>query len=149
MTGWNQYYKTTPLLRTCGIGELTELRLFYTFDLPSYQYARKNDWPIVTGSDMHRPGPAYAWTLLNLNTEELTAENVLRTIKSGKTSFVLDPTGTPMPFTSSRPLSSSYQKWYPWVAWAETLESMVVYEDQGQYSFQGSFCHETILEWHW
>jgi hypothetical protein len=68
------------------------------FDLRSYQFAKKHNMLIVTGSDMHRPVPAYSWTIAN--PKKFTKEDIWIELLNKRTGFLygtllinLDPEG--------------------------------------------------------
>ncbi|KAJ2746743.1 hypothetical protein GGI20_001073 [Coemansia sp. BCRC 34301] len=127
-----------------------------TFDLPTYQYMMSQrtvtqrtavDPPapliFMTGSDVHVPGSAYAWTVLNA--PSLTKENIVQEIRHARTSFLFDPTGNR---ANGRPsYSARYLALAPLTELAQYFESFVD-RYQGQYSFHGTRCQHDIVDVH-
>ncbi|KAJ2209918.1 hypothetical protein EV180_006573, partial [Coemansia sp. RSA 518] len=116
-----------------------------TFDLRSYQFVQENSDRLValTGSDMHYPGSSYAWT--TINAENRTAEAILDEIRNRRTSFLLDASGTrPLQLA---PYNKNYFKYAPWGLIGDYFYG---YADKytGQYSFQGTFCQNEVLDTH-
>ncbi|KAJ2374945.1 hypothetical protein H4S02_008382 [Coemansia sp. RSA 2611] len=127
-----------------------------TFDLPTYQYMlaqrteiRRNtvDPPapliFMTGSDVHTPGSAYAWTVLRA--ANLTKEAIMKEIRHARTSFLFDPTGNR---ANGRPnYSARYLALAPLSELAQYFESFVD-RYEGQYSFHGTHCRQGIVDVH-
>ncbi|KAJ2337687.1 hypothetical protein GGI00_000050 [Coemansia sp. RSA 2681] len=127
-----------------------------TFDLPTYQYMMSQrtttqrttaDPPapliFMTGSDVHTPGSAYAWTVLKA--PNLTKEDIVQEIRQARTSFLFDPTGNR---ANSRPsYSARYLALAPIAELAQYFESFVD-RYQGQYSFHGTHCQRDIVDVH-
>ncbi|KAJ2874898.1 hypothetical protein GGH93_002026 [Coemansia aciculifera] len=127
-----------------------------TFDLPTYQYMVSQrttthrttvDPPapliIMTGSDVHTPGSAYAWTILKV--QNLTRDSIVREIRHARTSFLFDPTGN---HANGRPnYSARYLALAPLSELAQYFESFVD-RYQGQYSFHGTHCRRDIVDVH-
>ncbi|KAJ1765599.1 hypothetical protein LPJ69_001223 [Coemansia sp. RSA 1752] len=116
-----------------------------TFDLRSYQFVQENSDRLValTGSDMHYPGSSYAWT--TINAENRTADAILDEIRNRRTSFLLDASGTrPLQLA---PYNKNYFKYAPWGLIGDYFYG---YADKytGQYSFQGTFCQNEVLDTH-
>lgn len=115
------------------------------FDLRSYQFIQEHPDSLVavTGSDMHRPGPSYAWTAINAPNR--TAEAILNEIRNRRTSFLLDASGT-RPVLDP-PYSKEYFKYAPWGLVGDYFYGYFdIYK--GMYSFQGPFCQKEIVDIH-
>ncbi|KAI8323207.1 PHP domain-like protein [Martensiomyces pterosporus] len=116
-----------------------------TFDIRSYQFVQKNSDKLVglTGSDMHYPGPSYAWT--TINAKNSSAEAILDEIRNRRTSFLLDASGT-------RPVQDPpyNHKYYTYAPLGLIGDYFYGYADRyrGQYSFQNSFCQKEIVTIH-
>lgn len=120
-----------------------------TFDMPTYQRVQRhnsesqnNPLIMITGSDVHSPGFAYAWTVVRA--PSFTKESIVDELRSAQTSFLFDPTGNQaakeLPNYSSRYLTLS-----PLSELAQYFGSFYdVY--QGQYSFHGVRCQRDIVE---
>ncbi|KAJ1961659.1 hypothetical protein GGI12_003128 [Dipsacomyces acuminosporus] len=128
-----------------------------TFDMPTYQYmlaqsaARRlaADSPaaarliLMSGSDVHAPGPAFAWTVLKAPT--FTKEAIVKEIKNARTSLLFDPTGNKAEDAPS--YSSRYLALAPL---SELAEYFATFYDryQGQYSFHGTHCQSDVVDVH-
>ncbi|KAJ2808780.1 hypothetical protein H4R20_000638 [Coemansia guatemalensis] len=116
-----------------------------TFDLRSYQFVQDNSDRLVglTGSDMHYPGSSYAWTTINAT--DNSAEAILDEIRNRRTSFLLDASGTRP--VQDPPFKRDYFKYAPWGLVGDYFYG---YADRyrGQYSFQGTFCENEIIDVH-
>ncbi|KAJ2375228.1 hypothetical protein IW150_002662 [Coemansia sp. RSA 2607] len=116
-----------------------------TFDLRTYQFvqAHSNRLVALTGSDMHYPGSSYAWT--TINAPSMTASAILNEIRNRRTSFLLDASGT-RPIQDP-PYSKGYQRYAPWGLVGDYFYG---YADRsrGQYSFQGTFCQNEVVDIH-
>ncbi|KAI9503353.1 Polymerase/histidinol phosphatase-like protein [Coemansia spiralis] len=113
-----------------------------TFDMPTYQYV-KTKLILMTGSDVHAPSRAYAWTVLKA--QNLTKEAVMDEISHARTSFLFDPTG------NSAGDIPKYTRHYLALAPLTGLSDYFdVFYDRykGQYSFHGSFCQRDIVDIH-
>ncbi|KAJ1937164.1 hypothetical protein EC988_007973, partial [Linderina pennispora] len=120
-----------------------------TFDLPTFQHLQSlnnSGQPkmiMMTGSDIHSPEPAYAWTILNAR--QFTKESIMREIQAGRTSFLFDPTGSTG--RADHVYSSKYLALAPLSELADYFGSF--YDRYtGQYSFHGSHCQNEIVEVH-
>ncbi|KAJ2804875.1 hypothetical protein H4R20_002326 [Coemansia guatemalensis] len=127
-----------------------------TFDMPTYQHlmslmGREDNrfanvssrLIIMTGSDVHIPGKAYAWTVLNSRT--LTRHAIMNEIRNRRTSFLFDPTGNDA--SSTVTYSSRYLALSPITGIAGYISSF--YDRyQGQYSFHGTHCRRDIVDIH-
>ncbi|KAJ2378792.1 hypothetical protein IW150_000573 [Coemansia sp. RSA 2607] len=131
-----------------------------TFDLPTYQrllahniisiqksnLTRTTDKPpliIMTGSDVHTPNTAFAWTVLRTN--EFTKQSIMDEVRNARTSFLFDPTGNQaniMPGYSSKYLALS--------PLSELAEYFGSFYDRyhGQYSFHGTRCQRDVVDFH-
>ncbi|KAJ2909086.1 hypothetical protein GGI21_002237 [Coemansia aciculifera] len=97
----------------------------------------------MTGSDIHTPGSAYAWTVLKA--PNITKEDIVQEIRQARTSFLFDPTGTRANRYPS--YSARYLALAPISELAQYFESFVD-RYQGQYSFHGTHCRRDIVEVH-
>ncbi|KAJ2461477.1 hypothetical protein GGI02_005657 [Coemansia sp. RSA 2322] len=116
-----------------------------TFDLRSYQFVQDHSDKLValTGSDMHYPGPSYAWT--TVNAQNMSAESILDEIRNRRTSFLLDASGTRP--VQDPPYNPDYYKYAPWGMVGDYFYGYAD-RDRGQYSFQASFCQKQIVDVH-
>ena len=117
-----------------------------TFDLPSYQFARKNNMTILSGSDTHFPGPNYAWTILNV--PDINQVAVMEELKQGRTSVLFDARGTFFPenlIPDETPTSQAYDIW---TFWANEIQYLLFLHVPGLPSFQGESCHARIDRFH-
>ncbi|KAI9500939.1 Polymerase/histidinol phosphatase-like protein [Coemansia spiralis] len=116
-----------------------------TFDLRSYQFVQQHSDKLIalTGSDMHYPGSSYAWTTINATNH--TAEAIMDEIRNRRTSFLLDASGTRP--VQDPPYKNAYFKYAPWGLVGDYFYG---YADRyrGQYSFQGTFCQNQIVDVH-
>ncbi|KAJ2724676.1 hypothetical protein GGI07_001828 [Coemansia sp. Benny D115] len=116
-----------------------------TFDLRSYQFVQDNSDRLVglTGSDMHYPGSSYAWTTINATS--LSADDIMEEIRSRRTSFLLDASGT-RPIQDP-PYNKAYFRYAPWGLIGDYFYG---YADRsrGQYSFQATFCQDERVDVH-
>ncbi|KAJ2077653.1 hypothetical protein H4R24_005011 [Coemansia sp. RSA 988] len=127
-----------------------------TFDMPTYQHLTSlmghkgnrfanisSGLIIMTGSDVHIPGKAYAWTVLN--SHSFTRHAIMDEIRNRRTSFLFDPTGNNA--SSTVTYSSRYLALSPMAGIAGYIASF--YDRyQGQYSFHGSHCRRDIIDIH-
>ncbi|KAJ2743077.1 hypothetical protein GGI20_004015 [Coemansia sp. BCRC 34301] len=121
------------------------------FDLRTYQFIQEHSDKLValTGSDMHYPGPSFAWT--TINAQNRSSEAILDEIRNRRTSFLLDASGTRP--VQDPPYNPDYFKFAPWGLIGNYFYGYVD-RDRGQYSFQGSFCqkesvmvHNAMIGW--
>ncbi|KAJ2132285.1 hypothetical protein GGH19_004422 [Coemansia sp. RSA 1807] len=117
-----------------------------TFDMPTLQFMRAHNSShllFMTGSDVHAPGKAYAWTVLKVPV--FTKEAIMNEIRAGRTSYLFDPTGNragELPTYSPRYLALA-----PLAGAAEYIASF--YDRySGQYSFHGTHCQRDIVDVH-
>ncbi|KAJ2354530.1 hypothetical protein GGF43_003210 [Coemansia sp. RSA 2618] len=117
-----------------------------TFDMPTLQFMRAHNSSkllFMTGSDVHTPGKAYAWTVLKAPV--LTREAIMREIRAGRTSYLFDPAGNRagnLPAYSSRYLALA-----PLAGVADYISTF--YDRySGQYSFHGTHCQRDIVDVH-
>ncbi|KAJ2162738.1 hypothetical protein GGF46_000463 [Coemansia sp. RSA 552] len=127
-----------------------------TFDMPTFQYMQglrhnhtrtQADAPpgllFMTGSDIHTPGKAYAWTVLR--TPDLSRDAIMQEISNGRTSYLFDPTGNragDLPGYSSRYLALA-----PLHGLGGYISSF--YDRySGQYSFHGTHCQRDVVDVH-
>ncbi|KAJ2891339.1 hypothetical protein IWW38_003663 [Coemansia aciculifera] len=115
------------------------------FDLRTYQFIQEHSDKLValTGSDMHYPGPSYAWT--TINAQNKSAESILDEIRNRRTSFLLDASGTRP--VQDPPYNPDYFKYAPWGLVGNYFYGYAD-RDRGQYSFQASFCQPQIVTVH-
>ncbi|KAJ2782173.1 hypothetical protein H4R18_002438 [Coemansia javaensis] len=115
------------------------------FDLRTYQFIQAHADRLVgvTGSDMHVPGPTYAWTTINARNR--TAEAILAEIRGRRTSFLLDASGTRE--VQDPPYKPTYFSSAPWGLLGQYFYG---YADRyrGMYSFQGTFCQNHVTKVH-
>ncbi|KAJ2006401.1 hypothetical protein GGI04_000942 [Coemansia thaxteri] len=126
-----------------------------TFDMPTYQYIVSQNAAVrttvdpparlilMTGSDVHTPGNAFAWTVLKA--PSFTKEAIVQEIKHARTSFLFDPTGNSaarFPRYSARYLALA-----PLSELAQYFEGFVD-RHQGQYSFHGTRCQRDVVDIH-
>lgn len=99
----------------------------------------------VTGSDMHNPGPAIGWTVLNPS--EFSERAVLAELKRRKTSFLYDFTGTPV--RVNVPIASDWLRWAPLTTIHDYFSNYYEWT-QGMYGFApDAFCQPPIFAIHW
>ncbi|KAJ2711413.1 hypothetical protein H4R19_003257 [Coemansia spiralis] len=111
------------------------------YDLRTHQFVKQNSGKLVgvTGSDMHVPGSSYAWTTINARNHSAAA--ILSEIRNGRTSFLLDASGTrPL---ADPPYASKYFRNAPWGMLGDYFNGYAD-RNRGQYSFQNSFCQREI-----
>lgn len=128
-----------PQLLEWGV-DVVEVVNQQTLDLAGYQFARKNGMIVATGSDMHTPAPPYSWTIAAPS--NFTKQSVWEEIKANRTSFLYDSQGQGLFLPhESLPgfdeLDSMWGSLIPFIAafW---------WNENGQWSSQGGFCHPTI-----
>ncbi|KAJ1823549.1 hypothetical protein LPJ56_002963 [Coemansia sp. RSA 2599] len=120
-----------------------------TFDLPTFQHVRARNSSagrpliLMTGSDVHKPNTAFAWTVLRAKT--LSKDAIMEEIRGARTSFLFNPTGNrakTIPAYSSRYLALA-----PLV---ELADYFGTFYDRysGQYSFHGTHCQRDIVDFH-
>jgi hypothetical protein len=85
-----QNHPSLDTLREWGI-DAVEAIGGNVLDLKSYKYARKHGLIVATGSDMHKPGPAFGWTIAA--PASFTNADVWTEIVNKRTSFLYDPEG--------------------------------------------------------
>ncbi|KAJ3202701.1 hypothetical protein HDU67_000334 [Dinochytrium kinnereticum] len=113
-----------------------------TLDWKSIVEARQSNLTMMTGTDMHVPGVAKVWTLIN--PVNFTPEAVMEEIRGRRTSFLFDASGGGwvMPLESVGRRNWRYDLVRPLVGvWGVAL-TFVEYL-KGMPSFQGGFCQET------
>ncbi|KAJ1834815.1 hypothetical protein LPJ63_001630 [Coemansia sp. RSA 2711] len=116
-----------------------------TFDMPTLQFMRSTNSSLLfmTGSDVHAPGKAYAWTVLRAPT--LTRGDIMHEIRAGRTSYLFDPTGN---HAGDPPAySPRYLALAPLAGMAAYIASFYDRYD-GQYSFHGTRCQRDIVDVH-
>ncbi|KAJ2322227.1 hypothetical protein GGI00_005952, partial [Coemansia sp. RSA 2681] len=115
------------------------------FDLRTYQFIQEHSDKLValTGSDMHYPGPSYAWT--TINAQNKSSEAILDEIRNRRTSFLLDAGGTRP--VQDPPYNPDYFKYAPWGMVGSYFYGYAD-RDRGQYSFQASFCQKEVVDVH-
>lgn len=116
-----------------------------TFDMRSWslQQQHPNSLFSITGSDLHTPDGAYAWTILNA--PNLTVEGILGELRAHRSSFLLDAGGTrPRVYPD---FTGAWKAFSPLSALSD-LASLFYSEEKGMYSFQGSFCQPKQVEVH-
>ncbi|KAJ2063799.1 hypothetical protein GGI17_001431 [Coemansia sp. S146] len=115
------------------------------FDLRTFQFIQEHSDKLValTGSDMHYPGPSYAWTTINAPNK--SPEAILDEIRNRRTSFLLDASGTRP--VQDPPYNPEYFKYAPWGLVGDYFYGYAD-RNRGQYSFQGTFCHKEIVNVH-
>lgn len=92
---------------------------------------------VVTGSDMHKPEPAYGWTIAN--PESFTTEAVWKELINKRTSFLFDPEGLRLRMPSeSMPIKSSI---LTSVFGLNDFIGTFYSKTNGQWDSQGGFCH--------
>ncbi|RKP26355.1 Polymerase/histidinol phosphatase-like protein [Syncephalis pseudoplumigaleata] len=122
-----------------------------TFDYPSFQalQQRMRTQPdarplfAITGSDLHSPDGAYAWTIMQAGNFSVAA--IMEEMRAGRTRFLFDPAGTRL-----RSYPGYHRRWEmlaPFVFVSDYLAAM--YEQlPGMPSFQGEFCQTTTPQFH-
>ncbi|KAJ1721689.1 hypothetical protein LPJ53_003816 [Coemansia erecta] len=131
-----------------------------TFDLPTYQRllahnvmslqqsnltgsADKPPLIIMTGSDVHTPNTAFAWTVLRA--KEFTKESVMDEVRNARTSFLFDPTGN-----RAEIMPGYSQKYLALSPLSELAEYFGSFYDRyhAQYSFHGTRCQHDVVDFH-
>ncbi|KAK9767514.1 hypothetical protein K7432_002656 [Basidiobolus ranarum] len=116
-----------------------------TLDLQSLDFIEQhpNQLFSITGGDVHYPGAAYAWTVMNV--ANFTVEGIMGELRKRKTSFLFNPTGTrPRVYA---PINSAFEKVAPLTFLGDYFGNF--YDDnRGMYSFQGSFCQPSHFTVH-
>ena len=99
----------------------------------------------ITGSDMHYPDGAYAWTALKV-AEPITQQSILQALKTTPTTVLMDAGGTR---NRSYPVIS--QTWYAYSVFSLFTDffSSFITEYRGMYSFMGTFCQPRIIQVQW
>ncbi|KAI8325580.1 PHP domain-like protein, partial [Martensiomyces pterosporus] len=127
-----------------------------TFDMPTYQYVTGQNAAsgrateggparliLMAGSDVHTPGPAFAWTVLK--SPSFTKEAIVDEIRNARTSLLFDPAGSPV--HGAPEYSRHYMALLPLSELAQYFGSF--YDRyQGQYSFHNSHCQSEIVDVH-
>ncbi|KAJ2866313.1 hypothetical protein FB639_005033, partial [Coemansia asiatica] len=120
-----------------------------TFDLPTFQHIQARNSSsgrpliLITGSDVHKPNTAFAWTVLR--TESLSKEAIMEEIQNARTSFLFDPTGNRAQIIPG--YSSRYLALAPLIELADYFSTF--YDRySGQYSFHGTHCQRDIVDFH-
>ncbi|KAI9597113.1 Polymerase/histidinol phosphatase-like protein [Syncephalis fuscata] len=122
-----------------------------TFDYPSFQFLRQrlvanpNSRPVfaITGSDLHQPDGAYAWTVLQ--TSNFSVSAIMDELRAGRTKFLFNPAGTRL-----RSYPENNKRWEmlaPFIYLNDYLASMYQIF-LGMPSFQGGFCQTTSPQFH-
>ncbi|KAI9294193.1 PHP domain-like protein [Neoconidiobolus thromboides FSU 785] len=119
------------------------------YDQYTLNFLNKNDQQLlkVTGTDLHNPGSAYAWSLLP-KTVPLTTKGVMNYLKNKTNTIdhIFYPIGTP---TIVHPkFNPKHAYVIPLMILANVFGSFFTL-DQGMYSFHGSFCHQETLTVHY
>ncbi|KAJ2221633.1 hypothetical protein IWW45_008820 [Coemansia sp. RSA 485] len=120
-----------------------------TFDLPTFQHVRARNSsagrPLVlmTGSDVHMPNTAFAWTVLRA--KSLSKDAIMDEIWNARTSFLFDPTGNRANIIPA--YSSSYLALAPLMELAGYFSTFYDHYP-GQYSFHGTHCQHDIVDFH-
>jgi hypothetical protein len=97
----------------------------------------------ITGSDLHNPDGAYAWTILQVPT--LDAEAIMNELRKGQARLLFNPAGTrPRAYAG---YNGHWEILSPFIYLANYLLSMFD-KGQGMYSFQRSFCQTTTPRLH-
>ncbi|KAJ1912564.1 hypothetical protein H4219_005549 [Mycoemilia scoparia] len=116
-----------------------------TFDLPTYQLLQrpenKNRFSMVTGSDVHSPDTAYAWTVLNAR--EFTKDAILDEIRNRRTSLLFDAAGLRQ--KANIPSNPQFYVMAP-ITMLSLYFASFYQTLRGMYSFQGSFCQPQRVE---
>jgi predicted metal-dependent phosphoesterase TrpH len=109
-----------------------------------FQQANPSALFALTGSDVHDPDGAYAWTALHA--PALTLPAIVAELRAHRTAIYMDAAGTR---ARVYPEVSTLSAWFLPIRTAASLFSMLVEHERGMYSFQGSFCHPEILRPRW
>ena len=113
------------------------------FDFESLRFVQEHSdkLGLLTGSDMHSPVGAYAWTTLKV--ANISEEAVWEAVKSKKASFMFDGTGSPYRVWPA--WDDEYLRKSPIAELGAYLETVFFYQNKGQYDFQGGYCQDQIF----
>eukprot|EP00026_Physarum_polycephalum_P007152 Phypoly_transcript_07208.p1 GENE.Phypoly_transcript_07208~~Phypoly_transcript_07208.p1 ORF type:complete len:396 (+),score=59.16 Phypoly_transcript_07208:348-1535(+) len=116
-----------------------DVTTYERLDLQLIYYAESKNMPVVAGTDSHELGAAHAWTLLNVNPNNITEESIMDALRSKKTSFIFDEVGYQPPVVSQAKPNPWYTVAYPWIIVGNFFHS---YYDKvtGTYSFVNGYC---------
>ncbi len=96
-----------------------------TYDLESEQFSDTNNLGKITGTDMHTPEAAYAWTLLNIS--DYSEEAIFAALQRKQTQVLYEPLGSSYPVYHQPRLS--YSVLYPFLGFAHILKDIYEHEN--------------------
>ena len=89
-------------------------------DSTSIEFCQDNGLGIITGTDMHQPGPVYSWTTINVT--EFTEEAIFTELKEKRTYYIFN--GFSSPYDVVHQIDPLYIALYPFIKIGEMFDEM-------------------------
>ncbi len=89
-------------------------------DSTSIEFCQDNGLGIITGTDMHQPGPVYSWTTINIT--EFTEEAIFTELKEKRTQYIFN--GFSSPYDVEHQIDPLYVALYPFIKIGEMFDEM-------------------------
>ncbi|MHA1868019.1 MAG: PHP domain-containing protein [Candidatus Heimdallarchaeaceae archaeon] len=91
-----------------------------TYDKISENFCLENNLGIITGTDMHKPEPVYAWTTLNVS--EFSENAIFNELKAKKTGYIY--TGAASSYPVEHKHNPAYSILYPFIKMGEIFRDV-------------------------
>ncbi|MBY8999948.1 MAG: PHP domain-containing protein [Candidatus Heimdallarchaeota archaeon] len=89
-------------------------------DSTSVDFCLNNSLGVITGTDMHQPGPVYSWTTLNVS--EFSEEAIFTELKERRTHYIYN--GFSSPYEVEHKIDPIYITLYPLIKIGEMFDEM-------------------------